>query len=53
MATPPPPKKAKSQCHFLSKWIVDYPGIGKSSKGNNENVDRHITTYKQHINDNR
>ena len=33
MATPPPSKKAKYQCRFLSKWIEDYPGIGKSFKG--------------------
>ena len=35
MATPPPPKKAKSHnAKFMNKWIEDYPGIGKSSKGN-------------------
>ena len=29
----PPPKKAKRECHFDSKWIQEFPGIGLSSKG--------------------
>ncbi len=34
-------KKAKIQYHFQSKWIKEYLGIGKSSKGNNT-----MTRYK-------
>ena len=29
----PPVKKHKRQCHFDNKWIKEFAGIGKSSKG--------------------
>ena len=36
-------KKQKRECHFYNKWIKEFKGIGKSSKGinqiNNEKVD--------------
>ena len=42
-SVPPAAKKQKRECHFYNKWIKEFKGIGKSSKGinqtNNENVD--------------
>ena len=39
----PAAKKQKRECHFYNKWIKEFKGIGKSSKGinqtNNEKVD--------------
>ena len=31
--SPPAPKKAKRKCHFDPKWITEFQGIGRSSKG--------------------
>ena len=31
---PPKPKRAKRQCHFDPNWPQQYPGIGRSYKGN-------------------
>ena len=32
----PASKKEKRECHFDNKWINDFQGIGKSSKGTNK-----------------
>ena len=32
----PAAKKQKRECHFYNKWIKEFKGIGKSSKGINE-----------------
>lgn len=29
----PQPKKARRLCHFDSRWVQEFQGIGKSSKG--------------------
>jgi hypothetical protein len=30
--SPPQAKRAKRQCHFDSKWVQEFPGIGVSNK---------------------
>ena len=32
----PASKKQKRECHFDNKWIKEFQGIGKSSKGTNK-----------------
>ena len=32
-STIPAPKRPKRQCHFDSKWLQEFQGIGRSSKG--------------------
>ena len=32
----PASKKQKRKCHFDNKWINEFQGIGKSSKGTNK-----------------
>ena len=42
----PAAKKQKRECHFYNKWIKEFKGIGKSSKGINQSNNEKVVEYR-------